>query len=320
MPEASLTSKKPTPKEEGAKAAVKARTALIETLDEWGETEFANKLRSCSEKILIHCIECDHDLVTEKHCKRRWCPVCARVISAERVAKFSGAIKRMNSPLFVTLTMPNVTDARAGIHEIRKAFGRWKRQKWFKELDVKGGIASLEITNRGKGWHPHLHVLLDCPWLAPSRLMPQPGDSPRIIKSKCSESQAQLSAAWATALRTETAIVHVKKAGPEIAREVLKYSVKPSDLIECADNPGDIIRAMDRTRLVTTWGSCYGLSAEIKAEAAALKEPCKCEKCGGSNWMPQEVWSKFYDRVDTTRRTYWGQGTHGYCRIHDQPE
>lgn len=204
MERVTLTPPKPTPKEEGAKAAIRARKALIETLEDWGENEFAEKLKTCAKKVLIHCLNCDHDLVTEQHCKRRWCPVCARVISAERVAKFSGAIKRMNSPLFVTLTMPNVTEARAGIQSIRAAFGRWKRQKWFRELDVKGGIASLEITNRGRGWHPHLHVLLDCPWLAPKRLKPQPGDSAKLIKAKCVESQAQLSAAWATALRTQT--------------------------------------------------------------------------------------------------------------------
>lgn len=308
----------PEKPKEKSKAWTKARedrAALILSLHDWDEEAYAAKLESCQNTVLIRCLDCDGHIKTEQGCKRRWCPVCARAITAERCAKFRIAVERMSNPIFVTLTMQNVADARQGIGQIRAAFGRWKRQKWFKSLNVAGGIASLEITNRGNGWHPHLHILLDCDWLAPSRLKPQLGDSPSLRKAKTVQSQAELSAAWATALKTESAIVWVKKAGPEIVTEVLKYSVKPSDLIHCADNPGDVIRAMERTRLVTTWGSCYGLSKELREEAKETREPCKCEKCGGSNWMPEAVWSRCFDRLDTTRRTYYDPAPQHFERI-----
>jgi hypothetical protein len=213
----------------------------------------------------------------------------------------------MKSPLFVTLTIGNTTEARAGIKHLRASFGRWRRGAWFKRLDVKGGVASLEVTNRGNGWHPHLHVLLDCPWLAQSRLMPQPGDSRATIKAKTTQSQAELSHAWAAASRQPSAIVWVKKSGPEIVTEVLKYAVKPADLIDSDDNPGDVIRAIERTRLVTSWGNCYGINKALKAQMQAEREPCRCEECQASDWIPDEVWSRMFGRSDPPPRTYYRQ-------------
>lgn len=295
-----------TPKADAAQNARDARAALKLVLTEWGEDAYAKKLDDCETPLKLICLGCMSSKLVESGCSRRWCPVCARKISAERTARFLSAVERMSSPIFVTLTIQNVAEARAGIRGLRNAFGKFKRRKWFQSLNVAGGIAALEITNRGAGWHPHLHIVLDCQWLAPTRLKPQPGDTKAVIKAKCAQSQAELSDEWASCTGQNSAIVWVKKADAGIVHEVLKYSVKPSDLIACSDNPGDLIRAMEGTRLVTTWGTCYGIAAEQRKKANEERTPCKCENCQAANWMPEAVWSSHYGRIVMPPRTTRG--------------
>lgn len=73
-------------------------------------------------------------------------------------------------PIHVTLTLKNTEDLQHGFDSIREAWskmvtcrrkalsssGRHKTIEWCK---VQGGVKSLEVTNKGKGWHPHIHVL-----------------------------------------------------------------------------------------------------------------------------------------------------------------
>lgn len=276
---------KPDPRE----VAIKARADLRERLRAECEWEYVQKLEQCERPLVLVCTECGTTKEVESGCGRRWCPVCARKISAERSARFREAVRRMECPLFVTLTIENTTAAREGLDTIRAAYGRFRRQAWFLRCNVRGGITTLEVTNKGAGWHPHLHSIIDCDWLAPSRLKPQIGDTKRVIEAKCAQSQAELSVQWAAAVKQPTAIVWVKKTDEGAANEVLKYVVKPSDLIESPDNPGDLIRAIEGTRLLTTFGSCYGLAGDLKREAEANKQPCLCEKCNVSAWMPAEV-------------------------------
>lgn len=72
----------------------------------------------------------------------------------------------------------------------------------------------------------------------------------------------------------------------EAAREVLKYSVKGTDLIECKDDIAPAIRQMEGTRLVTSWGTFFGHPANKRKR----KDPCTCGKCGEAGTMvPTEV-------------------------------
>jgi len=182
-------------------------------------------------------------------------------------------------PLFVTFTTQNYADA-TGAREVRRAFTRLRRHRWWKRC-VVGGVAQVEVSNRGRGWHPHIHALVDCRWLAITT--PQPArdttsaDWRKIATRACGEVRD----AWSDALGGRRSSVKVRRVwrrddGDITAamREVLKYSVSPDtmdrpirEIIEC-------IRALDRTRNLVSWGSLYR-----RPELRRVKRPLACE-CG----------------------------------------
>jgi hypothetical protein len=188
-----------------------------------------------------------------------------------------GAVRAMQWPLFVTLTMTNSDDPES-VRVLRRAFGKLRNRKLWKKT-VAGGVAAVEVTNKGKGWHPHIHALIDCEWLAIQTPKP-PRSMPREEKKRYYESAArELSATWAHILGQEQVSVHMKRAhGVEIVKEILKYAIKGTELLTSPDPIAPMIRKLDKTRLITTFGSLFGRTKEL--DASEEKEGCPCGKCG----------------------------------------
>ena len=69
-----------------------------------------------------------------------------------------------------------------------------------------------------------------------------------------------------------------------ITREIVKYAVKGDDLLESADPVAPLIRVLQKTRLLTTFGSVYGLSAELEE----LQESER-DRSGGCCEFPEMV-------------------------------
>jgi hypothetical protein len=215
-----------------------------------------------------------------------------RGIAARRSLKYQKAVEAMEWPLFVTLTMPNVASlADHPLRRLRRAFGKLRHTKLWKR-NVRGGVAAIEITNQGHGWHPHLHTVIDCRWLAWKTPRPQRGDTKAMEKEKCLAASDELGLAWARALKVESfnpdwcgVVFKVKRCKAEtIGQEVLKYSVKGSDLVECDGDVAELIAQMKATRLVTSFGTLFG---KLRSPDLQSKNGCKCEKCGESSWMPE---------------------------------
>jgi hypothetical protein len=73
----------------------------------------------------------------------------------------------MRHPAMLTLTVPNVLDANGlplAVERLVKGFERLRRRAvWPKGVR---GFWSLEVTwSAAKGYHPHLHVILEFPWV-----------------------------------------------------------------------------------------------------------------------------------------------------------
>lgn len=275
------------------------RTRLMERLDAEGEYDLAGILERCGEPLKLHCVCCGAIKTVEKACRKRWCPVCARKISAKRVGKYAGAVARMQWPLFVTLTRPNVrTITLDTIKEMRRAYRKLRQRQWW-ERKVVGGIASVEITNRGKGWHPHIHSILDCRWLAKTVPPPKATDTRAGMAAKFKAAASEVGTEWAHAMGLKRASVHVKRAftsrdiGPHsgnnesIAVEVLKYSVKPTDLIESAEPIGELIHLLGAARLVSSFGSMHGRKLDEDDASDEPRPSCECGAHG--SLVPEEI-------------------------------
>lgn len=282
-------------------AAKVMRGKILTRLQDENEDQLAEWLAKCGEPFLLHCSSCGFQHIAEKRCGRKWCPVCVRKIATQRSLKYERAAALCAWPLFVTLTRANLgTLAREDIADLMKRFTKFRRQVFWKN-NVKGGVACCEITNTGKGWHPHLHALIDCKWLAIETPYPHTSLSRDRKKKLFQRAAAELERNWSKCLGQLVSSVKVKRASDaEIAKEVCKYSVKGSDLVDSPDPIGPAIWAITGTRLVRPFGSFFGKALLLPEEK---KLPLPCPACAAKNsWVTDEQVKAYSRQAFDSRR------------------
>jgi hypothetical protein len=149
-------------------------------------------------------------------------------------------------------------------------------------------VATYEITNKGNGWHPHLHAIFDCRWLSLHVPEPLRTDPSQVVASKCRLAQEELSALWAKQISQKKSIVHVKRIfdPKNIAREVLKYAMKGSDLVNSPDPIAPLLRSIKGTRMLAGWGSMWPMPELDEEEPAKIA----CDKCHAEgSYLPESV-------------------------------
>lgn len=248
-----------------------------------------------------------------RRCRKKWCPCCAPAIARKKSLKLQAAVSRFRWPLFITLTVKNCDDLnKAEMRKLRRGFGKLRHRKFWREK-VKGGVAGFEVTNIGNGWHPHLHAVLDCRWLAHGVIEPRPFWSREEKKKQFQLAADSVQKVWSRIMGHESTSIKIKRADPVgILKEVVKYSIKGSDLATCEGPISQLIDAIDGTRMLTTFGSVFGLSqAEVdennkKAHNPPLeipdseKAPFTC--CSSPALVPLEVWQAAANRDSRQRR------------------
>ncbi|MNF57240.1 Replication protein [compost metagenome] len=193
------------------------------------------------------------------------CPLCA----IRRGAKALGAYlarweviqgeRQDVRPYLVTLTVKNGEDLEERqahltrslkrlMHHRRDFNAGTARAPWTELCKALGGVYTLELTNKGKGWHPHCHMIALC----------------------ASEiDQAALSAEW-EAITGDSFVVDVRPITGDPSEgfmEVFKYAVKFSDL-SLADN-WEAAQVLKGKRLL---GS-FGLFRGVQVPESLLDEP-----------------------------------------------
>jgi hypothetical protein len=303
-----------TPEKKNNLARAEAELTLLrERLKSEGETELLSKLAICQVPITLKCTACGARKECRQQCKRKWCPSCARQLAAVRAMELEYIVERMRRPLFVTLTMRNVsTISSADVRKLRRAFGKLRHRKLWKSR-TRGGVAAVEITNEGNGWHPHLHAVIDCQWLAWKTPPPPYRATPEIKKDHYKRAAQELEKTWSKLLGQETSSIRVKRANKTtIAKEIVKYTVKNEDLVTAEGSAGDLIRALESTRLMTTFGTAHGqcicnirrdANAEMKRKRAEWREALsETNCCPIHELLPESV----ADSVEIKRMTQMG--------------
>lgn len=271
------------------------RTDLADRLEREKRIDLATPLRKCAETMTMTCTACgiQQDRRIEMRCKKRWCPVCQSQLAATKALRVKAAWGAMQWPLFLTLTIPN-TIRPEGLKELSQSFSAFRRTKWWKDRNVKGGVACFEVTNKGNGWHPHLHALVDCRWLA-STPEPNRHQSKRENKRRSFEAAEELSKTWGKYIGVPSgAIVWSKRAHDDgVAQEISKYAVKGSDLLEVKERISPLIDVMSDMRLMSTWGSVRPLGpmlAELEEKESDGYEGAECDCCGAKGeCLPDHV-------------------------------
>ena len=224
-----LKSGTPSPENEKAPATAPTGNRLVPEAD--AARRAAARLSRCGEYLLFrHYWSVDQmRLHQAEFCKQHLiCPLCAIRRAAKQTAAYLARFQQIMAeqpqliPAFVTYTVKNGPDLDERMNHLRKGLRTLTqrrrdfrtRQKGSSEWGaIAGAVGTLEVTNRGKGWHPHAHmlVLLD-----------------RYVDQKA------LSSEWRS-ITGDSFVVGITRLDPaaepiEAFVEVFKYALKFSDL------------------------------------------------------------------------------------------
>jgi hypothetical protein len=162
----------------------------------------------------------------------------------------------VNNPQHLVLTQRNFKHlSPEKFREHRKNLVKIRRNKIWAE--VKGGCTSVELTNKGEGWHLHSHSLIDARWIDAGKLAIE----------------------WGKLCGQEFGIVHRSKIDSiDYEKEICKYVVKPADLIKWRTcDLLEFIKSIHRNRFFFTFGTMKNFKT--------LKQPheVKCDCCKETN-------------------------------------
>lgn len=238
----------------------------------------AVRMHQCAEHLnfgwVIDSLDTGEVKLRLKHarfCRVRHCPVCQWRRSKMWIARFYQAFPKIYADhpdlryIFLTLTVRNcpVSELRATIRGMNSAWQRFSQRKVFPAL---GFVRSLEVTRSENGSaHPHFHCLLVVP--------------PTYFAGRNYLSTAKWAVLWQQALRIDyTPVCHVRivkarRRSKNLSKgvqdglqaifvdvllssitEVIKYAVKPSDLVIDADWLLTVVDQLQNMRSVAVGG------------------------------------------------------------------
>jgi len=203
---------------------------------------------------IVLCCPCGRPLRVKLGCGDRTCPECRKKWFGYHFKTLLALVAGWKSAYFLTLTTKNIREiGRSDVRTIRESFGRLCR--YFKQ--IRGGFYVVQATNKGKGWHLHLHVLFDGFFI----------------------DQKALARAWLD-ITGDSFVVDIRKVtDPGTA---VRYLL--SDFLQAPRiRPGDAEEfngVFKGSRLVQP----FGLYRKTK-----FRVPYRCPDCGRSEWINVDV-------------------------------
>lgn len=240
-------------------------------------------LEKCgNEQIFRTCEGCGDWESYDWRCNLKFCPLCNWRIARKRAEVLKIWSRTISQPKHLVITKKNFEVlTRRKIRDFGRAFGKLRRNKVWKE--VKGGCVSTEITNEGRGWHLHAHVMLDGRWIDMQKLA--------II--------------WGGLVGQNFGICKIKDIrGADYLGEITKYVVKGSELVSWEpEEISQFVHAIKGVRFFAAFGTLFKLQRQIKAEIWANRpDPivCKCG-CNDFRWT-DETSEALHDANRASRR------------------
>lgn len=229
---------------------------MVKSLDSAGMGREASMMDKCQKEFMAFVSPvCGCVKVTPISCGISFCPDCGhrrRVRLEEKVEK---SLALMKEPRFATLTVVNVEHLDgATIGDLKKVFGKLRRTKRFLSY-VRGGEYTIEIPwSPEKGWHPHIHVLMDGSYYP----------------------QKELAEDWKNA--GGGAVVDIRRADRKAASELCKYISKGHAFVDNPQAVKELYLATAGKRLHGSFGCAFKWNREMSK--AEKKEPCLCDHDG----------------------------------------
>jgi len=243
------------------------KNTVAAKLREHGRIHEADGLEAChTETTWCVCKGCNASRPFLNRCERFYCPECQPTLSRDRERSVGWWAREMSQPKHVILTLKNFPRINKRVVQWAKAaFGKLRRRRFARNW--VGGFYNWEVTNEGKGWHLHVHALVEAKWI----------DS------------GQLSTEWMKVTRGLGRIVKVKDARQhDYLKEVTKYAVKGSQLAAFSgEQIAMFIDAFTGVRTFGVFGSLYAKRTEFREWLKTVTDThLKC-KCGCTDFWYQ---------------------------------
>jgi hypothetical protein len=134
-------------------------------LKEGGLFEKADALGDCHQyQTIAQCNGCSKVVSFWNRCDVFWCPQCSPRLSKKRLEGLMFFVEKMQRTKHLVLTLKNTEVlTKEYLSWARACLSRFRRRQLFRS--AKSGLWAMEITNEGKGWHVHFHLVVDCAWL-----------------------------------------------------------------------------------------------------------------------------------------------------------
>lgn len=240
------------------------KASIVAKLREVGALDIAEPLDKChSFQGFAQCNGCRKVRSFWNRCDRFYCPTCAPRLSHERAESIRWWATSVMQPKHVVLTVRNT------------ALITFLYVKWFKACLTKlrrsklargwrGGLWSLEVTNEGRGWHLHAHLLVDVAWI----------------------DVAALARKWGELVGQDYAIVNAKDARQkDYLKEVCKYAVKGSQLATWSGmDIAAFVNAFTGNRTFGVFGTLYGKRTQWREWLKSLVHDKGACECGCNDW------------------------------------
>lgn len=246
------------------------RSEIVKALRNYQESEIADKVEEChTKKTAKSCKQCGNTSYFWNRCDRIVCPLCASRLVKERHKRVKWWVAGTRQAKHVTLTIPNFPVLTKESLKWAKHQLRLLRQSKFAR-GWKGGFWSLEITNEGRGWHVHFHLLIEARWIE----------------------HAQLKKEWGKRIEVEKPIVWVKDCRRDgYLAEVAKYVCKVDQISRWEDSEiVQFARALQGTRTFGVFGSCYDRKPDFDEWVASLTPEEDICDCGACDWHFRPVY------------------------------
>lgn len=220
----------------------------------------AKKLEDChSHYTFAICSNCSKTMRFPNRCDLFYCAECQPRLANERRKAVEWWTREIRQPKHVVLTLKNLPELTKGhVRQARDFLTKLRRSKFARNW--VGGFYSIEVTEEGRGFHLHFHLLVDARWI----------------------DAIELSAQWERSTNGMGRIVKVKDArGKDYLSEVTKYAVKGVQLAMWEpDKIVQFLDAFDGVRTFGVFGSLYGARTKFKEWFDWLKNSKpKCD-CG----------------------------------------
>jgi hypothetical protein len=241
------------------KEAIFARS-IAAKLWESGRNDLATPLELChTSETSCHCLDCGAVQRWWNRCDRFYCPMCISKLVFRRRQSIQAWSEAITQPKHVVLTARNTAHlSHNHVKYFKNQLGKLRRAQCHNNW--RGGLCSLEVTNEGRGWHLHCHLLVDTDWV----------------------DTGTLATTWARLVQQDFAVVSVRDTRDgRYLQEVTKYAVKGSQLASWSGiEEAEFIDAMTGVRQFSVFGSLFKdriLRQKIKKKLTP--NGCKCSKC-----------------------------------------